>query len=587
MRSKLPRVEGPQILGFLSRFLLMTVVVTVALAQKPDPRFMADFDSLAKTVKEHGAAVVSKKIDWDAVCATFKPRFAACTDDVTCVRLAMEMLATLRDSHTGITKSAIKNDALPSKWTGLFGGGLWLGWEQGRCVVRGVMKGHPIEASVPLGSVLLSIAGEPAWIALERERRRCAVFMGISSDHSFFASLGNRMLPFGDKSQLSCVFLGPDGKAKTVDVPRWGPGGKAFYPDEVFLPEGVAHAAGACSKILTGPAGMKLGYLKVTGSMDGATVTAFHAAFDALKGMDALLLDCRMMGGGSDDSAWQMCGRLFSAPRSNGNQRTLSPTGSWQFDGPAVMLQDESEVSSAETFTWALSETGRVISVGRTTGGWGIIPNGFELPSGLASYRLGVNDRGTSIRGIHTEGVGWPADVTVPLGPKVCAVADAPRAIGTAVLACLRTGAAVEETRKAFHALAEGDGAPLRTLSQKLGKKPGVDLEALAKLFADDLKAEIASEIAALKTDQTALPDVANCAKRLPRLAARAKAAGGAGTVADLESSMKALRNEQLAQDAWLALSDPFSPDAAVKKAFLAKHGGTKTGVFLREHLWK
>ena len=35
----------------------------------------------------------------------------------------------------------------------------------------------------------------------------------------------------------------------------------------------------------------------------------------------------------------------------NGLHGRIEASGSWQFDGPVVMLQDETEVSSAETFT--------------------------------------------------------------------------------------------------------------------------------------------------------------------------------------------------------------------------------------------
>jgi hypothetical protein len=546
-------------------------------------RYMDDFAFVTKTVKDHGAAVRSKKIDWEAVSAAFRPRFAACKDDAGHVRLIMELLATCRDSHTDVTRTSVPRDQLPQKFDGLYGGGLWLGFDAGKFVLKGVMKGHALGDQLPLGSMLVAIEGEPAWIAMERERRRVARFLGVSSDHSFFASLSNRFLPFGEKKDLACVFLRPDGEMKKVDVPRWGPGGKAFSPFDAFLPEGLSYAEGACSKLLAGPDGMKLGYLKVTGSMDAETVRAFDAAFDALKGMDALLLDCRLMGGGGDAEAWRMCGRLFSKETRNGDQEPLVPTGAWQFDGPVVMLQDESEVSSAETFTWALSETGRVLSVGRATGGWGIIPRGYELPSGLASFRLGVNDRATPIKGVHTEGVGWPADVTIPLGPVIAALDDAPRRVGVAALACRRAGATDDETRKAFRALADGDPAPLRALAKKVGAKAKeADLERLAKIFVDDVKAEAALEQAACRAADVVVPEAALTSKRLPRLAARAKAAGAASLATDLDKTAKSLAAEAAAQEAWRALPEPFDLTAPATKAWLAKCATSKLAAHLR-----
>jgi len=124
--------------------------------------------------------------------------------------------------------------------------------------------------------------------------------------------------------------------------------------------------------------------------------------------MEALLLDCRRMGGGTDACAWDMAGRFYPKGVSNGLHGRIAPSGSRQFDGPVVMLQDEVEISSAETFTWAMSETERCVSVGRPTGGWGIIPKGYSCPSGIVSFRLGVNESGQTVtaggRGSNQQG---------------------------------------------------------------------------------------------------------------------------------------------------------------------------------------
>ena len=216
--------------------------------------------------------------------------------------------------------------------------------------------------------------------------------------------------------------------------------------------------------------------------MNAETVTAFHRAMDALHGVDALLLDCRWMGGGSDHSAWEMTGRFFPEGVNNGLHGRIEASGDWQFDGPVVMLQNESEVSSAETFTWAMSETERCVSVGRPTGGWGIIPNRFDCPSGLVSFRLGVNARPTPIERVQTEGIGWPPDVLVPLGPVFCAEDDPVRAIGLEVLRVLAAGVSVEEARKLFSGLMSGSISDYEKRASKLAKKiDGWNPSALAR----------------------------------------------------------------------------------------------------------
>jgi Peptidase family S41/Tricorn protease C1 domain len=561
--------------------------ILLAPLRGPDPRYVKDFEFLVDAVRKEAAAIKTKGIDWDDAVKTFRPRFEKCASDAEHVKNVMELLATLRDSHTGVLDHKVKGESLPGKFDGLFGGGLWFGWDQGKFVLRGIMAGHPLGTSAPLGSVLLAVGGEPAWLAMERERRRVARFLGLSSDHSFFASLGNRLLPFGDRQELEIELLLPDRKKKTVTVPRWGPGGKAFYPGEAFLPEGIKRAEGAVAGMIAAPPIKKAAYACITGSMDDATAKAFHAALDGVKAADALILDCRTMGGGSDAAAWEMNGRFFPKGADNGRHGKIEPSGGWQFAGPVVVLQGELDVSSAETFLWAMSETGRAVTVGRATGGWGIIPKRFELPSGLAAIRIGVNDRPTPIKGAHTEGVGWPPDVLVPFGPEITALGDPAQQIGLDVLRVLAAGVPVDETRAAFRDLFAGNVAKFRAFAKKAGgTAKGVDLEKWAKLVLDDLKAELALETEALKVEGV-VPDAAGASRRLPALAARAKAAGLSAPLAELEAALKAQKAEVAAQQALLDLADPFAPAADQKKAWLAKHGGTRTGKLVRERVWK
>jgi len=283
------------------RWLPLAILACAGSVAAAPSKYVEDFEFVRETVQKEYAALKTKGIDWPAECARMKPRFAECASDVEHVKNVMRLLAVLRDSHTGVTDTSVKWDQLPSKWDGVYGGGLWIGWDRGWLVVMGIMKGHTLEGVLPLGSAVAAIDGEPAWLALERERRRITEFQGTSSDHSLFSSMDNRLLPFGEKQQIDLVVLTPEGKSKTVSVPRWGPGGKAFYPTEATLPEGVAWKEGAVAKMIETPWCKKVGYVRITGSMDDATVAAFDAAFDTLKGMEVCLLDCRSMGGGGDD----------------------------------------------------------------------------------------------------------------------------------------------------------------------------------------------------------------------------------------------------------------------------------------------
>jgi len=147
--------------------------------------------------------------------------------------------------------------------------------------------------------------------------------------------------------------------------------------------------------------------------------------FSGLKTFDllerkGLVLDCRGMGGGGDTPAWEMAGFFFEKSPPHGRVRIPADTH-YSFTGPVVMLIDERMISSAETFTWAMTETDRVVTVGRPTGGATIIPTSFDAPSGLFSFRLGVTDRKTPGKGVQPEGKGTAPDVYVPYNAKTLA----------------------------------------------------------------------------------------------------------------------------------------------------------------------
>lgn len=550
--------------------------------------YMKDFAFIKQTVGAQSAALRKHKIDWRGACKQMEPLFKACQSDADHVKNISRLLAVLKDSHTSITRTSVGRDGLPSKWDGLYGGGLWFAWEDGRIMLRGIMDRHPLAKTLPAGSALVQIEGLPAWLVMARERARIARYSGISSDHSLFSSMGNRFLPFGDKRQLSLDFLTPDLKWQTVKVGPWGPGGKAFYPYTVQFPEGLSYVKGAVSKMLSMPWCDKVGYLRITGSMDTATTAAFHKAFDALKGMEALILDCRSMGGGSDYPAWEMAGRLLSKKVAYGRSRQLTPSGSWQFSGPVVMLQNETEVSSAETFTWAVSETRRVVSVGRPTGGWCIIPRIFKCPSGLVDFRLGVTDRRTPLKGILTEGIGWPPDIQIPYGPVFCGLKDPTRQVGLEILSLLHAGLDQKSAVALYQQLFSGQYKSFQKSAAKIkSKAPRWRFDATMQLAMKDLQATCALELALINHSKLPAPDVLGASKRIKALSEKVKNAGKKTLTSNLDKMLRSsrARAEAAAQEMALklmSLEPPLLEKA--KAAFLKKHGKTRIGQLIQKH---
>lgn len=567
---------------------LLAVLAWMATALGADTPYSEDFEFLRKTIAEKAAAITTKKIDWKSEAARLAPRFAAAKDDVEHVKNVMELLAVLRDSHSDLWETKVDRKLLPSKWTGQYGGGLWIGYDEGRFWIQGVVKDHPAGPQLVPGSLLLAIDDEPAWFAMERARRRIARFSGISTDPSLFSSLSNAALPFGERTGVTITFLTPDGDRHEAKLARFGPDGKPYRYDLDTLPPGVTPSGGdVTAAILESPSLNvshlgKLGYLRIHGGQNEKTVAAFHAAFDTLKGIDALVLDGRGMGGGSDAAAWEMVGRLLPKGAANGRNGRIEPSGAWQFDGPVVFLQDEMMVSSAETFAWAITETDRAVSVGRTTGGWGIIPNVFDLPSGLAKVRIGVNARATPIRGIQTEGVGWPADVYVPYGPVFSAQRDPVYDVALDVLAVLVSGSSVTDTRKLFATLSECRFDEFEKNATKLKKKAkGFEPSALARRWSENFTRTLELERTAMEID--APPhDSAGSEERCVLFEKQAKAAGAAPAAAALRKQVTARKAEAAAQRDFLALAnDDLELDDSAHAALSKKHGKTEFGEWI------
>lgn len=574
------------------------------LAVPAQSKYVEDLDFIDQTVRSSSAALKSKKIDWKSAVSRLRPAFAKCESDADHIRNVMELLACLRDSHTDVTRSSVGWDGLPKKFDGLYGAGIWFGFDSGKFVIRGVMEGHPQESILKPGSMLLAIDGIPAWLRMAQDRARIARFGGISSDHSLYGSLSNRMLPFGEAQRLKLKLLDPDGDVREVEVARWGPGGKAFYPSEVEIPAGVESAKNATSAFLSSELpGLewaddesdRVAYVRITGGMNAPTVAAFHSAMDQIQGATAILLDCRWMGGGSDGSAWEMCGRFFPKGVDNGRHGRIEASGDWQFDGPVVMLQNETMVSSAETFTWAMNETGRAVTVGRPTGGWGIIPKGFSCPSGLVDFRLGVNDRPTPIRGVHTEGDGWPADVQIPFGPVFSAEKDPVRSVGMRILHVMARGVKATDAKAAFGSLFDGDLDRFTKAAAGFGKRaPRFDGSALVKKARADLVAELKQEEAALRLeDDDALPELVGLEQRVDLLVGRAKRAGISKAANGLKKRTAGAKKDRAVQKALLAIvgapggSTPGDGDDKARSAWLRRYGKTSLGQLVRKRLWQ
>ena len=536
--------------------------------------YFEDFEFIEKTVKSSYPCLKKKNIDWKETCKEFEPLFRKCEDDGTHLLNVRRLLARLKDMHTGVTRTTV--EAPTPAFTNLYGGGIWIAADRGRLVLRAFMDGHDLKRKLVPGSELLAIDGIPARIAHERVKRQVSEYSGWSSTHFLDARLSVQFFRFED-DLVKLTLLTPKGKVEEVRLAKWGPEGRGLSRTVETLPEGLEARGGAVSVMLTD----EVGYIRILGGMNESTEKDFFAAMEALREAKGILLDCRGMGGGGDGPAWAMAGRFYEKPTDLGINGTLKPSGDWQYTGPVVMLQDEREVSSAETFTWSMHETGRVLSVGRPTGGGTIIPSMFDAPSGLFSFRMGRTDRTTPIKRVQPEGIGTASDVFVPYEPVLLERFDDPiRAVAMDCLLLLIDGVKRDVVAGYYGGLLGADAERLdgvRTAYEKLYTPD--EKRGFMNVTKNLTEAMVDWQVELLDAKKYAMPAVAVGKDHLLRLAAVARVMDDESLADKAESATKGLLKEIKAEAAYEKMIDKtFPPEQNDLKSYIKKHGDTKFG---------
>lgn len=173
-----------------------------------------------------------------------------------------------------------------------------------------------------------------------------------------------------------------------------------------------------------------IGYLCVWSLSDPGVVEAFDAGLEALADAWALVVDLRFNGGGGEDLALAMAGRIVDEERvysvnryrsgpKRGDlgpllERRCPPRGPWRWRGPVVVLQGPKTFSSAESFALMLSVCPEVTSMGDRTGGSSANPVRVDLPGGITVNVPRWNDMLPD--GTPLEDRGAPPEVPVPGG---------------------------------------------------------------------------------------------------------------------------------------------------------------------------
>jgi carboxyl-terminal processing protease len=383
----------------------------VGLLAPPARDRLASFDRLTRAMEMAYPYFDLKNVDWDATVARYRPQVEDAESDEAYAAAVESMLAELNDAHTGLMPSLAMNEGCQFAATREMGG---------QAVVVKV-GGIGNRAGLTVGSVVLTVDGEPVEAALdridprltsgstERQRRARAFQFLLQTDYGASREITFET-PSGDR--LAATLACPADPAAAAEAQK---GGDIW---DFLLP--VVERRIVSRRLPSG-----VGYVRVpTLAVD--LVDEFDAALNEMLDAPGLILDVRGNGGGNSAYGDQMAGRLLSEPFAYGRDTYVAqlPTRAWRrwmtfrvtprepvYTGPVVVIMETGNMSSAEQFLISLIDSGRVQTVGRTTGGASGNPTLFRLP-GQHNVRFStanfVRNDGTPI-----EGVGLTPDVPV------------------------------------------------------------------------------------------------------------------------------------------------------------------------------
>lgn len=305
-------------------------------------------------------------------------------------RVLLEQMASLKDTHTRI----ISYPGEPR----LASPPVFLNEVEGKVAV---IRAHP-DTTLSAGEVILSVEGRPIEECLADQMKRVC----NSTDRGRVREACGELL------------RGPPGT--TVVVSAQGTNGTTR---QVTLRRESKQGFGREPAISSRPLSDSLGYIRVTHWSDNTIPEQFDQALESFKTTRGIIIDVRGNGGGNDQLADVVNGRLITKPvvssidfwRKAGTDeynRTLGwvqPRGPWTYAGRVAVLIDEACASACEHFVSGIEAMKRVLLVGMPTNGAGGGPTGVKLPDGT---RVAISRAlGLRVNGVVFEGHGIPPHI--------------------------------------------------------------------------------------------------------------------------------------------------------------------------------
>ncbi len=297
--------------------------------------------------------------------------------------LLLELMASLKDTHTRIL-------SYPGQLR-LASPPVLLNQVEGKVAVIRADESTGLKP----GDVLVSVDAKPVADCLAAQMKRVCG----STERARARGACGQLLAGRPGTTVAFKIQGADGAIREVSLRREGRAG--------FLSEPAVSWKSL---------GDSLGYIRISRWGSANLVADFDKALEEFKGCKGLVIDVRGNGGGNDELADQVNGRLIEKPvissidfwRQAGTDQfhktigRVQPRGPWTYRGRVAVLIDEGCASACEHFVSGIEAMGRVLLVGTPTNGAGGGPTVVTLCDGTKvaiSRALGLRANGVVFEG--------------------------------------------------------------------------------------------------------------------------------------------------------------------------------------------
>jgi carboxyl-terminal processing protease len=354
------------------------------------------FEEVWETIDEKYHDPAFNGVNWKAVNDRYLPLASLAKSDDDFYTVLKKMVGELHDAHTRFhtPRERREREQATAVTTGVF-----IYEVEGRMVVTGVEPdSQAARAGVEAGMIVRAIDGKPV---SERLREAQARIGGSSSDRAVRLRLF-RQLTDGDPG--SSVRLGlerADGSTFDVEVTR--------------------HIVSDSPRVTSRQLQSGYGYIKLN-LWKSPVHKEFKKALGALRDAPGLIIDLRGNPGGEAGEVVKIASYFFNSrvsfgqfiPRSGRGINLFTDRDDLIYQGPVVVLVNESSGSGSELFTGVMQENGRALVIGRQSCGCVLGISRFKKVKG--GGELAVSElKYVSPQGHKLEGTGVIPDKMVAL----------------------------------------------------------------------------------------------------------------------------------------------------------------------------